>query len=192
MCFRCALWTHLFICNSLFSLFSPPAQPPGLLAAQAQWRDGPLHLLHVPHRPLPVHVLDVRPSLQHPSLQRALPPAAVCQPGQLVHLGAAGLLVRSAVPKGLPSLPAQPQPGLVSHGRHRRCHWQFKRWLIRGPRPLALATHSATNAQPNHRTVVHQDCLLSFHNSRAFSAHFNQLLCLRGPLHLQSNSTTEV
>lgn len=91
---------------SLFLLSPPPAQPPGPLAAQGQWRYGTTHLLYLPHRPLPLHVLDVRPPLRHPALQRALPPAAVRQPGQLVHPGAAGLLVRPALPEGLPSVPA--------------------------------------------------------------------------------------
>lgn len=86
-------------------LSPPPAQPSGLLAAQGQRRYGTAHLLYVPHRPLPLHVLGVRPALRHPAVQRALPLAAVRQRGQLVHPGAAGLLVRSALPKGLPSVP---------------------------------------------------------------------------------------
>lgn len=83
-----------------------PAQPPGLLGAQGQWRYGTTHLLYVPHRLVPLHVLGVWQPLQHPALQRALPPAVVRQPGKLLHPSAAGLLVCPALPEGLPSVPA--------------------------------------------------------------------------------------
>lgn len=85
----------------------------GRLGAQGQRRYGSAHLLHVPHRPVPLHVLDVRPPLRHPALQRALPPAAVRQPGQLLHPGAAGLLVRAALQEGLPSVPAEPRAAVA-------------------------------------------------------------------------------
>lgn len=101
-------------------LWSPPAQPSGLLAAQGQRRDGSVHLLHVPHRPLPLHVLGVWPALRRPALRRALPLAAHHQRGKLVHPGAAGLLVRSALPKGLPPVQAQPHARLRPRRRARR------------------------------------------------------------------------
>lgn len=98
-------------------------QPPGVVAAQGQRRHGAAHLFHVPHRPLPLHVLGVRPPLWHPAVQRALPPAAVHQPGQLLHPGSTGLLVRPALPQGLPPISTQPmQERRVSYfSGHRQC-----------------------------------------------------------------------
>lgn len=120
-----------------FCLWSPPARPSGLLAAQGQRRDGSVHLLHVPHRPLPLHVLRVRPALRRPTLQRALPLAVHHQRGKLVHPGAAGLLVRSALPKGLPPVQAQP------HARLRPCRRARRRFQGQLMSPVWLLAEDA-------------------------------------------------
>lgn len=130
----------------------PPAQPPGLVAAQGQWRHGAAHLFHVPHRPLPLHVLGVRSPLWHPAVQRALPPAAVRQPGQLLHPGPTGLLVRPALPQGLPPLSAQPmQERHVSHFcRHRQCQGRVisSQWIT------GLVTLLAANATTSAEALL--------------------------------------
>uniref|UniRef100_A0AAQ4RZE9 TLC domain-containing protein n=1 Tax=Gasterosteus aculeatus aculeatus TaxID=481459 RepID=A0AAQ4RZE9_GASAC len=165
-------------------------QPPGMLAAQGQRRHGPPHLLPVPHRPLPLHVLGVRPPLRHPALQRALPPAAVRQPGQHLHPGAAGLLVRPPLPKGLASLPAR--PGAAGLSPRARRHGQCEGGLISGFTCLVffffffcpltqlltqLLLQKGTSfdiskrrppapppqSPPRHSSVVYQDCLLFAH-----------------------------
>lgn len=106
----------------LFLSFLLSDRAPGRLAAQGQRRYGSAHLLHVPHRPLPLHVLDVWPPLRYPALQCTLPPAILRQPGQLLHPGAAGLLVCAALQEGLPSLPTEPRaavaPRRFPHHRH--------------------------------------------------------------------------
>lgn len=166
LCVCKGLADFLFDRNRLdvVSLLSSSAEPAGVLDTQGQWRHGPAHLLHVPHRALPLHVLDVRPTLRHSPLQRALPHAALRQPGEHLHLGPSGLLVCPAVSEGLPAVPAQPYRPTGSGCLQRQLNTQSHSFPLEHKLSICIGTLGTSYCRtPGQPALLHKVLGISLH-----------------------------